>query len=388
MANNDTINEDFFKVIDTPLKAYILGVVVFNNNNAVSTEATAAADNNWNVSINLNNVKDNDNASRCISYGYYKDLKDEDRKHYPYFNNIDTLLKHLSKIGDVKYTETTTLTGIIELTITSKSIKDDIAMHLNNESGYLADFVNNADNANICNQFARAYVEKYSSIIYDNINITFYNDKLADSFVKLYDIPCNRQKNINNQVIQYNSVNMIDLLGMIYSNYECPYYNNYIYTYNNRDGKSIPCIKVFKVDADAADAVIPSKARYSDAGYDLTIIKEYKRLTSNTVIYDTGIKLEIPNGYYVEIVPRSSISRSGYILANNVGIIDQGYRGNIYVALTKINEESPELSLPWKCCQMIVKKQIYSKLVFCDSSSEQNDIEKSSRGTGAFGSTG
>ena len=389
MADNDTINEEFFKVIDTPLKAYILGVVVFNNTEAA--EAAAEADNNLNIAFNLNNVKDNDNTSRCISYGYYKDLKEEDRKHYPYFNNIDMLIKYLSKIGDVKYTETMPLTGIIELTITSKKIKDDITMHLNNESGYLADFVNNADNANICNQFARAYVEKYSSIIYDNINITFYNDKLADSFVKLYDIPCNRQKNINNQVIQYNSVNMIDLLGMIYSNYECPYYNNYIYTYNNRDGKSIPCIKVFKVDADAADAVIPSKARYSDAGYDLTIIKEYKRLTSNTVIYDTGIKLEIPNGYYVEIVPRSSISRSGYMLANNVGIIDQGYRGNIYVALTKINEESPELSLPWKCCQMIVKKQIYSKLVFCDSSDSggtQNDIEKSSRGTGAFGSTG
>jgi deoxyuridine 5'-triphosphate nucleotidohydrolase len=391
MADDDTVNEEFFKVIDTPLKAYILGVVIFNNT-AASTEAMiAAADNNLYVSINLNNVKDNDNTSRSISYGYYKDLKDEDKKHYPYFNNIDILLKHLSKIGDVKYTETTILTGIIELTITSKSIKDDIVMHLNNEKGYLADFVNNADNANICNQFARAYIEKYSSIIYDNINITFYNDNIADSFVKLYDIPCNRQKNINNQVIQYNSVNMIDLLGMIYSNYECPYYNNYIYTYNNRDGKSIPCIKVFKVDA---DAVIPSKARYSDAGYDLTIIKEYKRLTSNTVIYDTGIKLEIPNGYYVEIVPRSSISRSGYMLANNVGIIDQGYRGNIYVALTKINNDTPDITdlaewrLPWKCCQMIVKKQIYSKLVVCDSDSNQNEIEKSSRGTGAFGSTG
>jgi deoxyuridine 5'-triphosphate nucleotidohydrolase len=393
MADHDTINEDFFKVIDTPLKAYILGLVVFNNTDADAAADATTTENNLNVSINLNNVKDNDNASRSISYGYYKDLKDDDRKHYPYFNNIDILLKHLSKIGNVKYTETTILTGILELTITSKSIKDDIAMHLNNEEGYLADFVNNADKANICNQFARAYVEKYSSIIYDNINITFYNDNLADSFVKLYDIPCNRQKNINNQVIQYNSVNMIDLLGMIYSNYECPYYNNYIYTYNNRDGKSIPCIKVFKVDA---DAVIPSKARYSDAGYDLTIIKEYKRLTSNTVIYDTGIKLEIPNGYYVEIVPRSSISRSGYMLANNVGIIDQGYRGNIYVALTKINDETPDITdladwrLPWKCCQMIVKKQIYSKLVVCDSSSGSggSEIEKSSRGTGAFGSTG
>jgi dUTP pyrophosphatase len=176
---------------------------------------------------------------------------------------------------------------------------------------------------------------------------------------------------------------MVDLLGMIYSNYDCPYYNNYIYTYNNRDGKSIPSIKVF---TDDDSAVIPYKSRYSDAGYDLTIIKEFKKLNSNTVIYDTGIKLEIPNGYYVEIVPRSSISRSGYILANNVGIIDQGYRGNLYIALTKINNDCPDLILPWKCCQMIVKKQIYSKLVFCDS--RQDEIEKSNRGTGAFGSTG
>ena len=130
---------------------------------------------------------------------------------------------------------------------------------------------------------------------------------------------------------------------------------------------------------------MPSKTRYSDAGYDLTIIREYKVLTSNTTLYDTGIQLEIPNGYYVEIVPRSSISRSGYILANSVGIIDQGYRGNLYIALTKINTESPELTLPWKCCQMIVKKQTYSRLVTGDAGKE---IEASSRGTGAFGSTG
>lgn len=386
MAGYDDINDDFFKVIDTPLKAYILGLVAFNN------EETP--ENNLNVSIKLNNVKDNENTSRCISYGYYKDLKDEDRKHYPYFSNIDMLLKHLSKIGSVKYIDTTGLTGIIELTITSQTIKDDIATHLNIKDckdSDLTDFITKCynENGNICNQFVRAYIEKYASIIYDTINITFYNDKLTDCIIKLYDIPCNKQTNINNQVIQYNSVNMIDLLGMIYSNHECPYYNNFIYSYNNRDGKSIPCIKVFKVDD---SAVIPSKSRYSDAGYDLTIIKEYKRLTSNTVIYDTGIKLEIPNGYYVEIVPRSSISRSGYILANNVGIIDQGYRGNIYIALTKINDETPDITdladwrLPWKCCQMIVKKQIYSKLVVCDSG--QNDIEKSNRGTGAFGSTG
>jgi dUTP pyrophosphatase len=146
---------------------------------------------------------------------------------------------------------------------------------------------------------------------------------------------------------------------------------------------SIPIIKVLKVDD---NAVMPTKTRYSDAGYDLTIIREHKRLTPDTALYDTGIQLEIPNGYYVEIVPRSSISRSGYILANSVGIIDQGYRGNLYIALTKINENSPDLlgdlTMPWRCCQMIVRKQVYSRLVAV------KEVEKSRRGAGAFGSTG
>jgi deoxyuridine 5'-triphosphate nucleotidohydrolase len=223
----------------------------------------------------------------------------------------------------------------------------------------------------------------------DKMNISFYNDATADSIVKLYDIPYIRNKTLKFHVIQYNSVNMIDLLGMIYSDYDCPYYNNYIYGYNNcngRDSVSIPIIKVFKVDD---EAVMPTKARYSDAGYDLTILREYKMLTHNTSLYDTGIQLEIPNGYYVEIVPRSSISRSGYMLANSVGIIDQGYRGNLFIALTKINDDTayavPELSLPWKCCQMIVKKQVYSRLVAGEAGKE---IEQSSRGSGGFGSTG
>jgi len=398
MATDDRINEDFFNFVDTPLKAYILGLVAFNSNTDKDT---------LNVSIKLNNVKEHDNNNKSISYGYYKDLKSEDRKNYPYFNNIDVLIEHLKELGDVKYTENGCINGIIDLTINSQKIKDDITRHLDIKDSIDKDLKDcdlseiitmwyNED-VNICNQYIKAYIEKYASItsITSNasINITFYNEKSADSIVKLYEIPYSRMQGINNVVIQYNSVNMIDLLGMLYSNCDCPYYNNYIYTYNNRDGNSIPHIKVFK---ECDEAVIPSKARYSDAGYDLTIIKEYKRLTSNTIIYDTGIKLEIPNGYYVEIVPRSSISKSGYILANNVGIIDQGYRGNLYIALAKINDEMPDLTLPYKCCQMIVKKQVYSKLVYSGSSgndSGDNDsggstIGNSSRGTGAFGSTG
>lgn len=362
-------DEEYFATIDTPLKSYILGLVSFNKVSITDADTSTSYADLLNVSIPLNNIKDYDNNMRSISYGYYSDLNEDDKKNYPYFNNIDRLVASLRNIGSVKYTEAT-LTGTLELSITSQKIKDDINSHLKDE-----------DNRDTGVEFYKAYIEKYGSIIKDHLNITFYDEKMTDSISKLYDIPHNILKGVNNHVIQYKGVNMIDFLGMIYSDYDCPYYNNYIYSYNNQGGDAIPTIKVFKVDE---RAVVPSKSRYSDSGYDLTIISEYKRLTTNTVIYDTGIQLEIPNGYYVEIVPRSSISRSGYILANNVGIIDQGYRGNLYVALTKINEDVPELSMPWRCCQMIVKKQVYSRLEVVSP----NAIETSSRGSGAFGSTG
>jgi len=173
---------------------------------------------------------------------------------------------------------------------------------------------------------------------------------------------------------------MIDLLGLINNKDHFAHINNSIFNFNNSDGSSVvQSLKVFK---DVEQAVIPSKSSYSDAGFDITIIKEHKRLNSDTVLYDTGIKLDIPNGYYVEIVPRSSISRSGYMLANNVGIIDQGYRGNIFIALRKINKECDDLVMPWKCCQMIIKKQLYCNLVISST-----EAAISNRGNGGFGST-
>jgi deoxyuridine 5'-triphosphate nucleotidohydrolase len=385
-GENDAIDEDFFATIDTPLKSYILAVIALNTATPEVITPTVITP----TVLKLNTIKDHDNNTRSVSYGYYSDLNDNDKKNYPYFNNIDRLVGYLRKIGNVRYTEDAFLTGTLELTIYSQKIKEEIA-NIKSAGGDMLAFITkcHSEDVNKCNQFVKAYIEKYGSIINDHLNITFYDDKMAESIAKLYDIPHNILKCLNkNVVIQYKGVNMIDLLGMLYSDYECPYYNNYIYTYNSRDsgsGTSVPTIKVFKVDE---RAVIPSKSRYSDSGYDLTIISEYKRLTSNTVIYDTGIQLEIPNGYYVEIVPRSSISRSGYMLANNVGIIDQGYRGNLYIALTKINGEAPELSMPWKCCQMIVKKQVYSRLeVAAATLGAATAIETSSRGTGAFGST-
>ena len=90
----------------------------------------------------------------------------------------------------------------------------------------------------------------------------------------------------------------------------------------------------------------------------------------------------IEPGYYVEVVPRSSISKSGYMISNSIGIIDQSYRGNIMVSLTKIAPEAPDIVLPFKCCQLIFKKQIYADIIEVNDSFDITD-----RNEGGYGST-
>lgn len=131
------------------------------------------------------------------------------------------------------------------------------------------------------------------------------------------------------------------------------------------------------------EAVFPQKANPTDIGFDLTIVKHIKKLTSNTSLYDTGIKVIPPEGYYTEIVGRSSISKSGYMLANNIGIIDPSYTGNLLVALTKTDQQSEDLVLPYKCCQMIFRK--HNNHIGLEQIDSFDKI--TNRGEGGFGSS-
>lgn len=77
------------------------------------------------------------------------------------------------------------------------------------------------------------------------------------------------------------------------------------------------------------DAVIPKYGRPGDAGMDLTAISvEYDKDYSK-IIYNTGLAIEIPEGYVGLIFPRSSIFKKELSLSNSVGVIDSSYRGEI-----------------------------------------------------------
>ena len=142
-----------------------------------------------------------------------------------------------------------------------------------------------------------------------------------------------------------------------------------------------PRVKMIKTDP---DAVIPSKARGSDVGFDLTIIKLAKELRPGIVrLYDTGIQARVPWGHYLEILPRSSLSKSGWMLANSVGIIDPSYTGNLLVAVTRSDPNAPDLELPFRGFQLVVRKQHHMSIEVI----EQDDVV-TARASGGFGSTG
>ena len=145
---------------------------------------------------------------------------------------------------------------------------------------------------------------------------------------------------------------------------------------------SIQSIKVMKSDP---NAIVPFKHNKEDVGYDLTIIKKSDKPPSGkTILYNTGIRVIPPPGYYTTVVPRSSIYKSGYMLANSEGIIDPLYRGDIHVPLIKVDETKPDLELPFRGFQLILKK-------FEEADIELNEeafLEETKRGDGGFGSTG
>lgn len=138
---------------------------------------------------------------------------------------------------------------------------------------------------------------------------------------------------------------------------------------------TIQCIRT------SEKAVLPKKAGINEVGYDLTIIEKVKDIDPYTIMYDTGIIIKPPDGYYIEIVPRSSIVKSGWVLANSIGIIDPTYRDTLRVVLKRVDHSQHEIELPSKICQLVLRKMT----TYFDVK-EVIHLDTTER-TGGFGST-
>jgi len=137
----------------------------------------------------------------------------------------------------------------------------------------------------------------------------------------------------------------------------------------------------FKCVKTRPDAVLPAKLRASDAGYDLTALEKIK-VVGDVEFYDTGIKAQTTHGWWLMLAARGSITKTDYILANGVGVVDRTYTGNIIIALRKCSPEA-HLDLPCRIAQLIPMVSVH-----LGEAVAVGELEPTNRGDGGFGSTG
>ena len=141
------------------------------------------------------------------------------------------------------------------------------------------------------------------------------------------------------------------------------------------------------------DAIIPTKAHDTDAGWDLYahhFDNDESCLASrihngDCVKINTGISVEIPVGYCGLIFDRSGLGSKG--IMRLMGVIDAGYRGEIVVGLTKAGiihnvAEYVDVIKNSKIAQMLIVPVPVTQMV------EVKELSSSERGDKGFGSSG
>ncbi len=96
----------------------------------------------------------------------------------------------------------------------------------------------------------------------------------------------------------------------------------------------------------------------------------------------TGLCLEIPVGFEVQVRPRSGLAiKHGVTVLNAPGTIDADYRGEIQVILVNLGNDSFTVERGMRIAQLVIAATMQAKI--CESAS----LDETSRGTGGFGST-
>jgi dUTP pyrophosphatase len=149
-------------------------------------------------------------------------------------------------------------------------------------------------------------------------------------------------------------------------------------------------IRVLREDwADAAVA-LPSYETAGAAGADLRANLRPEDRESGLVlapmerrIVPTGLRVEIPEGYEMQIRPRSGLAlKHGISLPNTPGTIDSDYRGPLGVLLINLGTEPFEIAHGDRIAQAIVAPVVQAAFEVVE------DLSDSHRGAGGFGSTG
>lgn len=128
-------------------------------------------------------------------------------------------------------------------------------------------------------------------------------------------------------------------------------------------------------------AFVPERAHKEDAGLDLRTPVPFILGAHESYVVDFGVAVEIPIGYYGELM-----SKSGLNVKHNIqsagGVIDSGYTGTIRGRITNNSDYDYEFKRGDKVMQLVIKPCL------CCGVNVVDELVDSDRGTDGFGSTG
>jgi len=130
-------------------------------------------------------------------------------------------------------------------------------------------------------------------------------------------------------------------------------------------------------------AKIPTRGTKGAACYDAYLPQDYLSLpVGETRVIGLGFQVELPNGFEMQVRPRSGLALKGITVANSPGCVDADYRGEVGVILTNNSGKDFALSKGDRVCQLKLS------VCFIMDFQEVEDVAETERGAGGFGSTG
>ena len=143
---------------------------------------------------------------------------------------------------------------------------------------------------------------------------------------------------------------------------------------------------IFDTGADQ-DLPLPTYETAGAAGADLRAnLLDRGTLTlapGTRALVPTGLRLEIPQGYEVQLRPRSGLAlKHGITLPNSPGTIDSDYRGPLGVIVMNAGDTAFDINHGDRIAQMVVAPVLQAQII------RVSELDSSARGSGGFGSTG
>lgn len=134
-------------------------------------------------------------------------------------------------------------------------------------------------------------------------------------------------------------------------------------------------------------AKVPERGSKYAAGYDLSAcIPDMERVIihpGETVKISTGLAFAYPEGYFGAVCARSGLAtKCGLAPANKIGILDEDYRGEVFIALHNHSSETQVVNHGDRIAQLILLPYLNVDFV------ESDKLDKTERGEGGFGSSG